>query len=436
MNAGISFRHSPAAQPGSAAGRVPRPSSRSLVLLCSFDLLRCTAKPSGCPRHTPGEGSLTDRCLTNLRTQYCSEDSPARRGGCFEPLRKSLQLLTRTLCLAAMSALAIHAPAQAGAAKSPVNAGPPSTGRLTGSALRQEAERWYASGHRSPDKRPAAWHVFRALQQAGRVAATSAAAHAQSIATSGGSWQLAGPLPLNTSGSISAGLPTQDYGNISGRIGALALDPSDPTGNTVWVGAANGGVWKCTHALSSATCTPKTDAQASLSTGAIAINPSNGTIYVGTGEGISGAVDQVYGQGILTSADGGASWKLITSADGGAENLFGLAFSRILIDPTNPQVIVAATEGAWAVLVGAHRPACRDRPSTGRGSIGPRMADPAGPWRFRLPRVESARTQRIWPMTRPAAATTPPSRATACGSRPTRGRPGAPCHRPSPVVRA
>lgn len=288
---------------------------------------------------------MTDRCLTNLRTQYCSEDSPARRGGCFEPLRKSLQLLTRTLCLAAMSALAIHAPAQAGAAKSPVNAGPPSTGRLTGSALRQEAERWYASGHRSPDKRPAAWHVFRALQQAGRVAATSAAAHAQSIATSGGSWQLAGPLPLNTSGSISAGLPTQDYGNISGRIGALALDPSDPTGNTVWVGAANGGVWKCTHALSSATCTPKTDAQASLSTGAIAINPSNGTIYVGTGEGISGAVDQVYGQGILTSADGGASWKLITSADGGAENLFGLAFSLILIDPTNPQVIVAATEG-------------------------------------------------------------------------------------------
>ncbi|MGH2548526.1 MAG: proprotein convertase P-domain-containing protein, partial [Thermomicrobiales bacterium] len=35
----------------------------------------------------------------------------------------------------------------------------------------------------------------------------------------------------------------------SGRVGALAVDPSDPTGNTVYVGGATGGVWKTTNFL-------------------------------------------------------------------------------------------------------------------------------------------------------------------------------------------
>jgi hypothetical protein len=31
---------------------------------------------------------------------------------------------------------------------------------------------------------------------------------------------------------------------ITGRITAVAVDPSDPSGNTVYIGAAGGGVWK------------------------------------------------------------------------------------------------------------------------------------------------------------------------------------------------
>jgi hypothetical protein len=34
--------------------------------------------------------------------------------------------------------------------------------------------------------------------------------------------------------------------NVTGRITAIAVDPSDPSGNTVYVSAANGGVWKTT----------------------------------------------------------------------------------------------------------------------------------------------------------------------------------------------
>jgi hypothetical protein len=32
----------------------------------------------------------------------------------------------------------------------------------------------------------------------------------------------------------------------SGRIASIAVDPSDPSGNTYYVGSANGGVWKTT----------------------------------------------------------------------------------------------------------------------------------------------------------------------------------------------
>src|SRR5262249_27796639 len=38
-------------------------------------------------------------------------------------------------------------------------------------------------------------------------------------------------------------------GENAGRIGALAVDPSDPSGNTVFVAGASGGIWKTTNFL-------------------------------------------------------------------------------------------------------------------------------------------------------------------------------------------
>jgi hypothetical protein len=35
-------------------------------------------------------------------------------------------------------------------------------------------------------------------------------------------------------------------GTGSGRIAGIAVDPSDPSDNTYYVGSANGGVWKTT----------------------------------------------------------------------------------------------------------------------------------------------------------------------------------------------
>ena len=90
---------------------------------------------------------------------------------------------------------------------------------------------------------------------------------------------------------------------MSGRIAAVAVDPSDVTH---WlIGAAQGGVWETRS--TGTTWTPKTDSQASLAMGAIAFAPSDpNIIYAGTGEAnFSG--DSYAGEGLLKSADGGTT---------------------------------------------------------------------------------------------------------------------------------
>jgi photosystem II stability/assembly factor-like uncharacterized protein len=143
-------------------------------------------------------------------------------------------------------------------------------------------------------------------------------------------WQSLGPAP------IEAGLIGL-YGNsdrwtttVSGRTKVIAFDPTNS--NTVYVGTATGGVWKSTNGGTS--WAPLTDNQQSFSIFSIAIDPTNAnTLYVGTGE-ISG----YYGTGILKSTDGGSSW----SVRGQAE-MAGMVVSSIVIDPTSPQTVYAAT---------------------------------------------------------------------------------------------
>ena len=81
-------------------------------------------------------------------------------------------------------------------------------------------------------------------------------------------WQPLGPVPL---ASDASGNGTQDYHQVSGRATAVAIDPADPSGNTIFIGGAQGGVWQSANAAnstaSSVTWTPVTDDQATLSVG-------------------------------------------------------------------------------------------------------------------------------------------------------------------------
>jgi hypothetical protein len=169
-----------------------------------------------------------------------------------------------------------------------------------------------------------------------------------------------GPAPL---ASDASGNGTQDYHQVAGRATAVAIDPADPSGNTIFIGGAQGGVWQSSNAAtstaSSVTWTPVTDDQATLSVGSIAIqpgntNPATSVILVGTGEADNSA-DSYFGLGILRSADGGSTWTQISTANGGALSFSGLGGTRMAFSTASTVVSAMATtsEGVEAGAVTA-----------------------------------------------------------------------------------
>jgi uncharacterized protein (TIGR03437 family) len=155
-------------------------------------------------------------------------------------------------------------------------------------------------------------------------------------------WAAIGPQPI--ANGFSFGSPRFAT---AGRVSAIALDPRyDGVNNqTVYVGGAQGGVWKSTD--NGANWTPLTDGQPSLAIGAIAVDPNNpNVIYAGTGES-SGCALCYYGAGLLKSTDGGATWTQIvgptTTVEPRVPAFLNVGFTRITIDPTNSSVIYAAT---------------------------------------------------------------------------------------------
>ncbi len=164
-----------------------------------------------------------------------------------------------------------------------------------------------------------------------------------------GSWVAIGPVPL---ASDATGNGTQDYHQVSGRATSVAIDPVDSTGNTVYIGGAQSGIWKSTNAANttanSVTWVPLTDTQATLSIGALAIQPGNtdptkSLILAATGEADNSS-DSYFGLGILRSADSGNTWALITTANNGTLSFSGLGGTRMAFSSANGQanVVVSA----------------------------------------------------------------------------------------------
>ena len=123
-----------------------------------------------------------------------------------------------------------------------------------------------------------------------------------------------------------------------GRVAAVAGVPGDRS--VYYVGAAAGGVWKTTDGGDSWEAVFKDQPTASI--GAIALAPSNpNVVWVGTGEG-NPRNDVVDGRGVFMSPDAGKSWQLMGLGDVGQ-------VSRIVIDPSNPDVVLVAALGhVWA----------------------------------------------------------------------------------------
>ena len=152
---------------------------------------------------------------------------------------------------------------------------------------------------------------------------------------------------------------SQNFGLVTGRVSALALDPSDTTGNTFYVGTTGGGVWKSQNADTSSTANisfiPLTDnlsamggsAGTSISIGALSVQPGGtGVILAGTGDP-NDALDSYYGAGILRSTDGGITWSLIYRTSDKVYSFVGEGFAGFAWSTVNQQLVVAAVSQAY-----------------------------------------------------------------------------------------
>ncbi|MDP9159978.1 MAG: hypothetical protein M3O09_07075, partial [Acidobacteriota bacterium] len=223
-------------------------------------------------------------------------------------------------------------------------------------AQRKRREQWFMRGRTLPGKPGAALatRAFRKRTQARAGARVRGLAAAQ-ILSIPGNWTSLGPLPLS---SDASGTGVQDYGWLSGRATAVAIDPADSSGNTVYVGGAYGGLWKSSNAgpaspnASTVVWTPLIDDQATLAVGAIAIqpqpaataDPARSVVLVGTGE-TNNSTDSYYGRGILRYAGDGSPWSLITE-DVNHRSFVGLEFSKIVFSTITPTLAVAAASAA------------------------------------------------------------------------------------------
>lgn len=121
---------------------------------------------------------------------------------------------------------------------------------------------------------------------------------------------------------------------MSGRITAIDALADDP--NTIYVGAASGGVWKTTNG--GGNWKPVFDEQPNLNIGSLAIQQNNpAIIWAGTGEG-NPRNSVSLGEGIYKSLDGGKSWKRM-----GLEKTRNI--HRIIVDPQSTNTVYAGAIG-------------------------------------------------------------------------------------------
>jgi hypothetical protein len=145
--------------------------------------------------------------------------------------------------------------------------------------------------------------------------------------------------PRGIDPDLLAGLAARSIGPaaMSGRVSDVAGVESDP--DVLYVGAANGGVWKTENG--GLTWEPLFDDQPVASIGAVAVfQPNPDLVWVGTGEA-NPRNSVSSGRGVYRSLDGGRTWRFLGLAE--TERIH-----RVVLHPTDPQTAwVAALGQLW-----------------------------------------------------------------------------------------
>jgi hypothetical protein len=251
--------------------------------------------------------------------------------------------------------------------------GPEREGGPTAAAEEEYAKRAY----------PAAYVPFELTRNA-HVAWSDATARALARVTQPlGQWTLVGPSSANDPDVLTfSGAPY----TTSGRVTGLALAPNCSQDHcTLYLAAAGGGIWKTNHALDTSPSQNWHFISGSFATNAIGTlvidptDPTGNTLYAGTGESHASA-DSEAGFGIYKTTNGGDTWTHLaahTDVPAGTgvncDAIFGTggfrtapaysgpafdgrAISSIIIDPNNPYTIYVgstrAVRGVSSVLSG------------------------------------------------------------------------------------
>ncbi len=175
---------------------------------------------------------------------------------------------------------------------------------------------------------------LHALERAGAYRARAAEETSRSAALDAGlfaSWASVGPESMS--------MLSWTMGRVAGRVAALAVHPSDE--NTLYLGAASGGLWKTVNGGSS--WSALFDAVGTQTIGSLALDPSNAnTLWVGTGEQSQDCFDY-FGMGLFRSTDGGQTFQ---ARNGSGSSSLDLSWvTAVGVQPGNSNVVLAGGLG-------------------------------------------------------------------------------------------
>jgi sugar lactone lactonase YvrE len=219
------------------------------------------------------------------------------------------------------------------------------SGRVHGAGARQQARNAYLKSHGGA---PSANHTGDDGDLADQLAAfdnertapassisgaalVSAQQQAATLSASGTAWQEVTNEPYNAQPSnytdpfwsnVGAG-----FSLVGGRTTGLAQTPDGDW----FAGTADGGVWR--SADQGQTWTPVFDGMPSLSIGAVAVDPADGSLWVGTGEA-NVSQDSYAGTGVYRSTDDGASFQRVGDDAAGNNPLVSHTTFRLTFDPS------------------------------------------------------------------------------------------------------
>jgi photosystem II stability/assembly factor-like uncharacterized protein len=163
-------------------------------------------------------------------------------------------------------------------------------------------------------------------------------------------WVQVGPAPLR----VYNDQIYQGAGPDSGEVVDIAVVPRQTKDTTIYIATNDGGIWRTRNG--GVSWTPTTDGLATLSMGAVALDPTNpSVVYAGTGNNYDGGrrvstLPFSKGIGIYRSDDGGDSWPYLLGS-----NVFtGKNITRIVV-PNSHTLLVGTTNGLYkSIDAGAH----------------------------------------------------------------------------------